>query len=305
MNKLILHGCFLAQLFALLGLAYAEPTDLPVPVVKWPPAAIDVTMNLKNSQAAAKLMLQKEYTLKQIRASELVPPLFALNLPADLAKQPVEQKTRVFIRLLLPNIVKVNEDVLAARQAVLELARIQKQGQSLNPAQQQWLAKVSSHYGLENPDINALLVRVDVVPVALALAQGIDESGWGTSHFARVGNVIYGQHAAAGAGQKTLTTPDGKVEVAAFNSLFQATASYIHNLNSTHAYQGLRKMRKQSRAAGQPVTAHDLAGTLLHYSERGESYVEDLRGIIAHRHLENLDNLKMADKQAVAIKFNR
>ncbi len=291
--------------FSLASLAYSEPTSLPVPVVKWPPATIVETLSLNNSQAAASLMLQKDYTLDQVRASGAVPPLFALNLPTDLAKQPVDQKTRVFIRLILPNIVKVNEDVLAVRQDVLELDHIQKQGQSLSTAQQQWLAKVASNYGLETPEISALLIRVDAVPVALALAQGIDESGWGTSHFAKAGNVLYGQHAAAGSQQKTLTTPDGKVEVAAFDSLFQATASYIHNLNSSHAYAGLRQVRSQLRAAGKPVTAYELAGSLLHYSARGEGYVQDLRGIINHRHLDKLDKLKMADAPAIAIEFNR
>lgn len=304
MSRIIQMGLLLAAI-SMIPQVYAGSGSLPDPVLNWPPAPLSQTLDLNNSQAAGKLMQDRGYTLDSSRQSGSAPPLYALNLPADLAKQSVELKTRVFIRLLLPNIIKVNEDVLVLRHSVLQLQQLQKSGQDLSSSQQQWLGQVSRHYGLKTADMEALLERVDAVPVALALAQGIDESGWGTSHFARAGNVIYGQHAAAGTGQKTLTTPDGKVEVAAFNSLFQATASYIHNLNSTHAYHALRKLRSESRAADKAVTAHDLAGTLLHYSTRGEAYVQDLRGIIAHRHLENLDSLKIADVPAVAIKFPR
>ena len=50
----------------------------------------------------------------------------------------------------------------------------------------------------ERLDSNALaelLMRVDIVPPSLALAQAADESGWGTSRFAEQGNSLFGQWA--------------------------------------------------------------------------------------------------------------
>jgi uncharacterized FlgJ-related protein len=42
--------------------------------------------------------------------------------------------------------------------------------------------------------LDELMLRVDVVPVSLALAQCAEESGWGTSRFAAEGNALSGRH---------------------------------------------------------------------------------------------------------------
>ena len=40
--------------------------------------------------------------------------------------------------------------------------------------------------------LDALLIKVDKIPVSLALAQAAIESGWGTSRFAYEGNALLG-----------------------------------------------------------------------------------------------------------------
>ena len=45
----------------------------------------------------------------------------------------------------------------------------------------------------EREIVNELMLRVDVLPVSLALAQAANESAWGTSRFALQGNNIFGQ----------------------------------------------------------------------------------------------------------------
>ena len=37
------------------------------------------------------------------------------------------------------------------------------------------------------------MLRIDIIPVSIALAQAAKESGWGTSRFALEGNAIFGQ----------------------------------------------------------------------------------------------------------------
>ena len=36
------------------------------------------------------------------------------------------------------------------------------------------------------------LIRIDIIPTSIALAQAAKESGWGTSRFALEGNAIFG-----------------------------------------------------------------------------------------------------------------
>ena len=37
------------------------------------------------------------------------------------------------------------------------------------------------------------MLKMDMIPVSIALAQAAKESGWGTSRFALEGNAIFGQ----------------------------------------------------------------------------------------------------------------
>jgi len=65
-----------------------------------------------------------------------------------------------------------------------------------------------------------LLMRVDVIPPSLAMAQAADESGWGTSRFARQGNALFGQWS-WGKGLKPTeqrTSEFGDQRIAAFGS---------------------------------------------------------------------------------------
>ena len=38
------------------------------------------------------------------------------------------------------------------------------------------------------------MIKVDIIPISMALAQAAIESGWGTSRYLREGNAVYGQY---------------------------------------------------------------------------------------------------------------
>ncbi|MEQ8603606.1 MAG: hypothetical protein RIB45_09815 [Marivibrio sp.] len=69
-------------------------------------------------------------------------------------------------------------------------------------------------------------------------------------------------------------------EVAAFSSVNEAVRAYLHNLNTGDAYNRLRTLRAQARAAGKAPDPIALAGGLTRYSERGQEYIDDIRSII-------------------------
>ena len=70
------------------------------------------------------------------------------------------------------------------------------------------------------------------------------------------------------------------------------------NLNSHPAYEPLRKIRAELRAAGKPITSLALADGLRSYSERGGSYVETLKGIIRVSDLDLTGGALFRDEQA-------
>jgi uncharacterized FlgJ-related protein len=265
--------------------------------------------NYQNFSSALELMSYFEkagYKLDQIRKEQALPPIYVVNLPPDLNKLMVPQKTSLFIRLLLTSAVKVNSDILAVRNELNLLADKLKEGIKLSVQEQRWLANVASDHRGDPDKLQDLLYRVDTLPVGLIMAQAIDESGWGTSHFAIAGNALYGQHLSKNSKGSFLTTPGGHVRVATFDNLYHSTASYIHNLNTTKAYDRLRNDRAEIRREHGKLTGYHLAGALLHYSARGQHYVDTLRWLIKHYELDKLDNIQLdKDGSATLIKFIR
>ena len=82
----------------------------------------------------------------------------------------------------------------------------------------------------------------------------------------------------------------GNYGVAAYRWPFDSVRSYMQNLNTHNAYQGLRDKRAELRKQGKDVTGMALTETLGSYSERGMAYVKTLQSII------RVNNLAVADK---------
>ena len=79
-------------------------------------------------------------------------------------------------------------------------------------------------------------------------------------------------------------------KVAAFDNIYLSTAGYILNLNSNGAYKTLRMLRQQQIDAGKEVLGTVLTEGLIHYSERGQDYVDELQAIIRRYELEKLNS---------------
>jgi Bax protein len=137
--------------------------------------------------------------------------------------------------------------------------------------------------------LQALLTRVDEIPVALVQVQAAVESGWGTSRFSREANNYFGQWCfEPGCGLVPKHRGAGKThELAVFGHPRESVRAYLLNLNSFHAYSELRAIRKSLRAEeGKALSAQSLLPGLLAYSERGQDYVDQLGAMITANNLE-------------------
>jgi Bax protein len=279
-----------------------ELPELPI-FLKSPFSNITDHQKYSSAKEFESLLKTYNYQLEVVRKSQAVPQVFATNIPPHLASLPTEEKTSTFVRLLLPNVVKVNEDVESVRAELKTLESKSKGGEKLTAEESQWLATLGKDYGVSGAGFNELLARVDSVPVAMVLAQGIDESGWGTSRFAIQGNAFYGQHLSSKGG-KFITSLSGNVKVAAFDDIYHSTASYIHNLNATHAYASFRDSRAKRRKENEKITGNQMVEALVDYSERGQEYVDDLKSIIRHHKLDSYDDVRLSkDQKPVLVKF--
>ncbi len=221
-----------------------------------------------------------------------VPALALQALPDDLDQMPVAEKKRVFLQSLLPLVLAENRRVAAEREFLRQALADWPLPEGERRARLQRLAARYQVKGdLEEEAVRrSLLRRVDLVPPALALAQAANETGWGTSRFAREANNLFGQWTyQAAQGLKPQDREEGKSHyVRRFPDLQASVRGYLHNLNTHQAYRLLRERRAQLRQRGRPLDALELAAGLEAYSERGMDYVEDIRAMIRHNDLQRL-----------------
>jgi Bax protein len=71
-----------------------------------------------------------------------------------------------------------------------------------------------------------------------------------------------------------------------FDTVRDAVASYVRNLNSHPTYEELRNLRAALRAEDKPLLGVNLAEGLDGYSERGEAYVREVQAMIRQNELE-------------------
>jgi len=193
-----------------------------------------------------------------------------------------------------PFVKSANDKVWQERLQVVALQESFETG-TLTPDQIEQVNAIAERYSVEIPDglnsevFTQLLLRVDVVPSSLILAQAANESAWGTSRFAREGLNLFGIWCyTPGCGlTPKRRNANAKHEVRSFDSLEDGIAFYIHNLNTGRAYSKLRKLRAASRAEPVKPTGLHVAPGLIKYSERGQAYVDEIRQMIRQNHLSN------------------
>ncbi|MCH2187201.1 glucosaminidase domain-containing protein [Myxococcota bacterium] len=245
---------------------------------------------LETAESVWDFVQKNQGSLEALQKSGRVPDIQFNRLPNDLNALPAH-RVDLFIGLVLPAALRVNAAILADRENLIRLSKKAELGASEKSEVQDLARK----YGLESASIPELLTRVDIVPTSLILAQAADESGWGRSRFAIEGNALFGQHT-NNPDQPSIEARDAKVRLAAFETLCGSVKAYVSNLNSTRAYAPFRKIRSELRKKGEPLSGNALVAGLSLYSARGETYLADLRSIIRHHDLGDLDQARLIEK---------
>lgn len=284
---------------------HAASNDLP-PLDTWRFSLPLETLHVTGAHDLGALFTAKDYRLGTVAAERKIPRLYLRHLIDDLRKvEPVQDREALFIRIVLPLVARANAEILAQRALLHSIMAAQARGGDIPPAQSAWLAALAEQYGGTGADTADLLHRVDVVPPSLAIAQAIDESGWGTAHLALQSNGMFGQHAPPGLGRGSLHVTGTKVDVAAFPSLLDGVLAYMTNINRNHAYAHLRDLRARHRREGKVPDGLTLAGGLVHYSARGPVYVNALKGLIRRHKLHVYDTIPLEAGGAVFIHISR
>ena len=233
----------------------------------------------------------KKYTLKLVRKSKIVKPFEVGMLPVEM-KQIENSKKRkdLFIKIVLPLILSENNRIKRDRNTLFKI--LNKNNNS--KLEKEWLLKKFKQYGVVNKDLSTLKVRMDEVPVSLAIAQAAKETGWGTSRFAIEGNALFGQWTYSGEGIKPAAADENdKHKVMTFSVLKASVRAYQRNLNTHSSYKEFRKARAIQRDNDEPLNSTELANYLNEYAETGNEYVKTLKIIIDQNNLKDFDKAKI------------
>ena len=228
----------------------------------------------------------------ELNPNQPVPPVFMKTMPTGMAAMlDIPARKSLFFRVMLPLILGVNQEIAQDRARLTALHKADR----ISDNDRLWLQGLAETYRASEATPAALLIHVDEIPVSLALAQSAEESGWGTSRFTRLGNALFGQWAFSdNAGIIPQERSAGQNHVVrAFGSLRESVRAYMLNLNRHAAYAQMRARRAEMRITGGTVSGHELAGTLLAYSERGEDYVISLRNLMKVNGLSAFDGTEL------------
>jgi len=239
------------------------------------------------------------YRLEDVRKGDgAVPRVFVKTMPRDIGEfSSVATRKAVFIKTMLPLVLRTNEELRAIRAKVLTLTAREAKGQTLASFERAWLAAHYDRFGVSQRNLAGLLLRVDVIPPSLALAQGAEESGWGSSRFALEGRAIFGQrtHSKASGLIPVNRAAGADFKIKSFGHLLEGVRSYAQNLNTHPAYAGFRALRARMRAeAGDGLDAYRLVNALENYSERGADYLKTIKSIIRVNDLRALDGARLS-----------
>ena len=136
------------------------------------------------------LFKEVNYNLKDVRDTKLVKPIDIGLLPNEIKNIANTKKRKdMFIKIVLPLIVKENNKIRVDRKRLFIILN----KNSNTDIEKKWLEKKYKQYGVRKNDLSTLKVRMDEIPVSLAIAQAAKETGWGTSRFALKGNALFGQ----------------------------------------------------------------------------------------------------------------
>ena len=250
------------------------------------------TDSVRLSAATIKQLFEDtNYSLKDVRKNKLVKPVALTLLPQEIKMiENTKKRKEFFIQIVLPLIVKENNNIRIDRKTLFSV--INKSNNSV--AEKQWLEKKYKQYGVKSGDLSSLKVRMDEIPVSLAIAQAAKETGWGTSRFAQEGNALFGQWTWSGEGLKPKDADaDQGHKVMKFNVLQASVRAYQRNLNTHRTYREFRKARAELRDLNKPLDSMELSKYLNKYAETGNQYVEVLQKIIKQNNLKDFDDARL------------
>ena len=245
-----------------------------------------------SAETIKQLFKDTKYSLDNVRKNKIVKPINLSLLPAEIKNiESTKKKKNLFIKIVLPLILEENDRIKLDRKKLFKILN-----KNMNSDEEKkWLNSKFKQYGVLKKDVSTLKVRMDIIPVSLAIAQAAKETGWGTSRFAIEGNALFGQWTWSGEGIKPagIDSEDSKHKVMKFKVLKASVRAYQRNLNTHGSYKKFRSERANMRDNEEELDSMLLADYLDKYAATGKEYTKIIKQIIKQNNLQDFDKVKL------------
>ena len=218
--------------------------------------------------------------------------LTSLNWEKNFSNKKID-----FIENILPLITFENKKIIQQRKNLIEIKLFLSQEKTLSATDLKYIRKLSKKYKVSSTHkhkidiVNELLLSVNIIPNSIVLAQAVNESGWGTSRFAKEYNALFGQYTYdKNAGVIPYKREKGKKHlIKNFTSINKSVESYFNNINSHYAYKEFRRIRSEISDFNNDFNIKMLTSSLNVYAE-DKSYVDTINKIIDSNNLNQFDS---------------
>ncbi len=269
---------------------YRKPETAPAQKPVTAPAAVQLAKPLPQVKQQPE---KKPQPVKQ-PAEKKAAPL----IPKPSADKEIDHK-QAFINKLLPIIEDQNREILKRRQWLISLYQQFDRENTLSDEDKKLLSRLEKAYRVSKSTLNntsarkQMLIKVDIIPASLTLAQAANESAWGRSRFAREANNLFGIWTYDEAhGLKPKKREAGKKHfVRKFDNISDSVRYYMQMLNSHPAYAKLRNIRAELRHGDEAINGHSLAAGLEKYSAKGDKYISLIQQLITQNQWASLDDI--------------
>ena len=202
-----------------------------------------------------ELFKKYKYSRYQALDNNAYPAIFTRTMPGDFTQiRSQNKRNELFIRILAPLALKINEEIANERNTLLRLERRFSQNGSLSNAEQKKLEGLAVKYdyftrlkGSERTDnqLKNLKMRIDSIPPSILIAAAAMESNWGTSRIAMQANSLYKEKVwFTNEGLEPLENKDDGYRFKIFPSLLDSMRSFARTFNSNINYQSIWMARK-------------------------------------------------------------
>ncbi len=216
------------------------------------------------------------------------PRIFLKNIPHDFALQKDKtERNRIFMKILIPLILKINEEILDERETLDALKYDFEQNKDFDKADRYYIDKLAEKYDVVTPYkdtrkyirlLTELEKRIDIIPPSIMLASAAIYTDWGTSRIAVQANNLYKIKVwFEEEGLEPIEDKEDGYKYKIYPSLESSIRDYALKINSNVNYQMFRDVRAMFR---QKVEHMPLYGKRMDWGMILDSDLQNFAGLL-------------------------